>query len=359
MDAVGLRDAIGESKGKLTLLQHFQRTDLIFRSVPDHIWPSTGELDGSHKGRAAAIVGGGPSLTQSFPELRKLHDAGGVVFAPNKSHDWLIDGERDTGGRQHRWLRKPLIPTYGVLVDPSPHISDYMRPHKDVSYLLGTILDYHCFINFLRADSRAYLWVPTFMEDASDILQASERWPDRPMQFVSGGSTVGLRTIGLAVSMGIENIHLHGFDSSYAPGTNTLYAYHKPSITKEQSNPTIVSEGGDQLRFKVNHHMAKQAIEFDDLCKRLDTMIINGIPRSVSLTVHGDGAIPWMAWKSQSPHIHHADPSMMLKKYGTHKYFDYATGLSQSEPLYYSPETPILINQFELPKFSDTKAATK
>ena len=85
MDAVGLRDAIGESKGKLTLLQHFQRTDLIFRSVPDHIWPSTGELDGSHKGRAAAIVGGGPSLTQSFPELRKLHGGGNIAGCASRS----------------------------------------------------------------------------------------------------------------------------------------------------------------------------------------------------------------------------------------------------------------------------------
>ena len=49
-------------------------------------------------------------------------------------------------------------------------------------------------------------------------------------------------------------------------------------------------------------------------CNRLDYMIINGKPRNVTVTVHGDGPIPWMAWKNPSENIRHADPDAMSKR---------------------------------------------
>ncbi len=355
-----LREAIGKSSGRITLDQQLKRIGVLFKSIPDHIWPSTGELMSDLDGKSAAIVGGGPSLEATFPSLQAFKKSGGIVFAPNKSHDWLINGKRSTD-RKNRWVRKPLIPNYGVLVDPSPHIETYMTPHQDVSYLLGAILDYHCYLKFLRANSKVYTWIPTYNEDASDIMMCAEKWPKRPMQFISGGSTVGLRTIGLAVSMGVEDIHLYGFDSAYAPKTKDLYAYKKPFITTEYSNPTIVAEDDSQLRFESNHHMAKQAMEFNDFCDRLDYMIINGKPRNVTVTVHGDGPIPWMAWKNPSENIRHADPDAMSAKYGEHKYFDYATGLGHVHPLSAGGgDTPVKLSgdlpdadKYELPAFSE------
>ena len=352
MDAVKqLRDTIGKSGGRISLDQQFKRMDVLFRSIPQEVWPSTGELVDKHKGKTAIICGGGPSLAKTFPALEASKNAGAIVFAPNKSHDWLIKGER--GKRRNRYKRKPLVPDYGVLVDPSLHIADYMTPHKDVTYLLGTVLHYEAYLKFLRADSKVYLWVPTYDEEARDIMVAAQKWPERGMQFVSGGSTVGLRTIGLIVSMGIERLELHGFDSCYLPGTRELYTYAKPYVTTEYSNPTVIADNGDQLRFEANQHMSKQAMEFEDFCQRLEHMVINGTVRDVKIVVHGDGVIPWMAWKSESPNIRHADPASMAAKYGDAKYFDYARGKAQNAPFVVPDDTPIAISgvDMQIPSF--------
>ena len=354
-----LRDTIGKSGGRITIEQQYQRQAVLFKIVPKEVWPSTGGLIDKHLGQTAIICGGGPSLAKTFPALEAAANNGAIVFAPNKSHDWLINGEK--GQRRNRYKRKPLIPQYGVLVDPSLHIADYITPHPKVHYLLGTMLHFKTHVKFLKAESKVSLWVPTHDEEAKDILIAAEFWPDRPMQFISGGSTVGLRTIGLIVSMGCDTLELHGFDSCYAPHTKSLYAYEKPYTTTEYSNPTAIAPNGDQLRFESNQHMSKQAMEFEDFCQRLSEMVINGTVRDVKIRVHGDGVIPWMAWKSDKPNISHAAPDEMFAKYGESKYFDYASGKAQDDAFVVTGETPIGIStgleMVSMPSFFNTNGA--
>jgi hypothetical protein len=346
-----LAEALGDPVGRVDLRRHFARMEVLFRSVPQEVWPSTGKLNGIHKGKTAIICGGGPSLAKTFPALEASKNAGAIVFAPNKSHDWLIKGER--AKRRNRYIRKPLVPDYGVLVDPSEHVADYITPHKDVHYLLGVTLHYKAYMRFLEANSKVSLWVPTHAKDASDIMLAAQRWPERDMQFIQNGSTVGLRTCGLVHSMEPDVLELHGFDSCYLPGTRDLYTYDKPFTTTQYSNPTVIADNGDQLRFEANTHMSIQALEFDSFCKRLDAVIINGEVRPMNIVVHGDGVIPWMAWKSPSPNIRHADPASMEAKYGDAKYFDYARGKAQNAPFVVPDDTPIAISgvDMQIPSF--------
>ena len=37
-----LREAIGKSSGRITLDQQLKRIGVLFKSIPDHIWPSNG-----------------------------------------------------------------------------------------------------------------------------------------------------------------------------------------------------------------------------------------------------------------------------------------------------------------------------
>lgn len=320
-----LRAAIGPSKGRVTLEQHMQRLAFTLNHIPAELWPSTADLRDKFIGRTAAIVGGGPSLAETYSDLRcQVSNENAVVFALNKSHDWLINGQRR--GRKH-WDRMPMVPDFGVLADPSPHVANYMTPHPKVTYLLATELDYRAQIRFLQANSRAYLWIPTYEGDASDVRAAGEMFPNRDMHFISGGSTVGLRTINLAVAMGFSTIDLYGFDSCYAPKTSSLYAYDKEYVTTDLADSVAVSKRtGDRFRFRSNHHMAKQAIEFELISHHMNNLIVDGDIRGVKIRVHGDGLIPWMAWKdggTDSP-ICHATPHRMKAKYGEHSFWNYA-----------------------------------
>lgn len=322
-----LRDAIGPSKGRMSQDEHMRRLDYILRNVPQSMFPSTCVLRDQFIGQRGIIVGGGPSLRDTYSDVR-WHAAtnrdGVKIAAVNKSHDWMIQGERSGNG----WARIPLIPDYGVMLDPAPFVLDYQTPHKDVTYLLATTLDSRVFAKFLKAHAQAMVWIPIF--DGSEIDVHAERYKadhiDR--HFISGGSTVGLRTINLLAAFGLNPIDLHGFDSCYAPRSKTLYAYDKPLIVNALTDYVIRSNFGARHRMRVqsNAMMAKQVMEFADMIERLPSLVVDGKMRPLKLRVHGDGAIPWIAWKASAEMpdvIEHASPDKMAAKYGDCAFWDY------------------------------------
>ena len=322
-----LRDAIGPSKGRMTQDEHMRRLDYILRNVPQSMFPSTLVLRDQYLGQRGIIIGGGPSLADTYADVRyqaATNRDGIKIAAVNKSHDWMINGERD--GK--KWKRIPLIPDFGVMLDPAPYVIDYQTPHDDVTYLLATTLDSRVFAKFLRAHANGMVWIPIF--DGSEIEVHAERYLtdfiDR--HFVSGGSTVGLRTVNLLAAFGLDPIDLHGFDSCYAPNSKTLYAYDKPLIVNHIADYVIRSKfgRGDRLRVKSNNMMAKQVMEFADMIERLRSLVIDGRMRALKLRVHGDGAIPWLAWKASEVMpdvIEHATPAKMQAKYGECEFWDY------------------------------------
>jgi hypothetical protein len=323
-----LRDAIGPSKGRITQDDHLDRIEWVLKHIPQEIWPSTFQFANLYEGQRGIIVGGGPSLADTFSEVRYLaatrRDAI-KIFAPNRSHDWMIEGERS--GKK-KWARMPLIPDFGVMLDPSPYVVDYQKPHPDVHYLLGVTLDPSVFIKFMRAEANASIWIPTYdgSEIAFHVKQHEIDGLDR--HFVSGGSTVGLRTINLAASMGLSEIDLHGFDSCYLPHGKTLYAYDKPQTVHQLADYVVQSCFGkrDMLRVRSNNMMAKQTLEFADMIQRLPELVINGEIKPLKLRVYGDGVIPWLAWKASQEmpdFIVHGQPEKMEAKYGDCKFWDY------------------------------------
>lgn len=322
-----LRDAIGPSKGRMSQEEHMRRLDYILRNVQQSIFPSTVVMRDTCLGQRGIIIGGGPSLAETYNDVRyqaATNRDGIKIAAPNKSHDWMINGERE--GK--KWKRIPLIPDYGVMLDPAPYVVDYQTPHPDVTYLLATTLDSRVFAKFLRAQAMGMVWIPIF--DGSEIEPHAERYLTDGIDrhFVSGGSTVGLRTINLLASFGLNPIDLHGFDSCYAPKSKTLYAYDKPLIINALTDYVIRSKfgRGDRMRVQSNSMMAKQVMEFADMIERLPQLIIDGKMRSLKLRVHGDGAIPWLAWKASEvmpDFIEHATPEKMAAKYGDCAFWDY------------------------------------
>lgn len=325
-------DSVIRSNGKLSLEQHLARTVLALRMYPQLLWPGANVFKDRYRGKRAIVCGGGPSLSETWPMLRIRVDDGAKVFAPNKSHDWLCDGERD--GK--RWKRHPVIPEFGVLLDPSLHVANYIVPRHGVKYLLATILHQETYKIFHTDMAECYFWYPSYMPDYSDddFLKTvvHKHFPDRALPIIHAGSTVGLRCFGLVESFGFTELDLHGFDSCYQPGTRRLYGYDKEYVTSEISQPVLVAPDKSQFQCMTNQHMARQLKEFSEHADALEMLFATGQTRPYNVNVYGDGAIPWMVWKGKWPHFKHATPNRMAEKYGNHRFFDYHNNMPSEYP---------------------------
>ena len=213
----------------------------------------------------ALIVGGGPSLKESLPHLRRHHDRGGIIFSVNGAHDWLLE--------------RGIIPDYQVVLDARPeNIRFVLHPHKNTTYLIAA--QCHPSLFDVLDGFRVVQWVACTGSPASDA-DLGKKFSHKPVMMVGGGATVGLKTMNLAYLAGFRKFHFYGFDSSYRDGENHAY---RQDLNDKESRMEIVAAG---KRFTCAPWMAKQAMEFQSQMRQL-------LDRGCQFNVHGDGLIPWI-----------------------------------------------------------------
>lgn len=316
-----MSDAIGVGAGA-PLWRHYARS-------PYFKFPSVAHLANSYLGQKLVIVGGGMSARRTVAKYRTMSKAtrGVCIAAPNKSHDWLV--------------KQGIIPDFGVLVDPRPHVVGYIRPRKDVLYLLGLSLADEVFEKFLKAGAAFATWIGVnHPDDEKTVVGLYPPEKGYAHAFVTGLSTVGFRMVTMGSLLGFTDFELHGFDSCYAPfRTNAelaaayhkancitdqepiagLYAYAKPESEYEMRDTTFEAEDGSTFRFMGNNNMTVQARNYADFLIRPNRWKVDGVYLRQDVKVAGDGIIPWMAYKAGR----HLDMTAMERKYGYIKDFDY------------------------------------
>lgn len=140
-----------------------------------------------------ALIGGGPSIKKEIENIKEFQNKGYETIACGSSHDWLVENG--------------IIPTYCAVCDPDPVSIEYLkRKNKGTKYLIAYSCD-EKILNYL-ADQDVYMW-HCHSDEAMDVFK------DEIVDYVaiSGGCTVGLRSISIAIMFGYTNIHLWGFDS--------------------------------------------------------------------------------------------------------------------------------------------------
>lgn len=276
--------------------------------------PCASALKGLYAGQKVIICGGGTSLKDTLADIvaAKALDPEIKIMAVNKTAAWLLE--------------QGIVADFCVLMDPRSHIPDYLVPHKDTKYLFDGALDGRAFD--ICKDHQVYLWFAKGTAGDEPFVRnlLATKYPLKAVALIPGPSTVGLRSVHLAMDiLGFSTIELHGFDSCYHFETDTLWPYEKTvSFEKIKVPFTVVSQKtGDLFRCVSNPDMSRQVYEFD---KMIDLLIGSAKAgtrtKLANITVAGDGAIPWMAWKNNG----HATPERMLAKYGDAKAFDYSTG---------------------------------
>lgn len=234
--------------------------------------PLMAELE-EHAG-TALIVGGGPSLAENIGKLRFHKDRGGVIFALNATHDWLIE--------------RGIIPDFHVLLDARKDNAAFVRkPHKDVTYLIAS----QCHPDVFEAleGYSVVMWTACF-ESFEQEMEFGRKFPGKPIMMVGGGATVGMKAMYIAYLWGFRKLHMFGMDSSYRGDENHAY---RQTLNDKESRMTIHAAGRD---FVCAPWMAKQAMEFQGQYRQLAGL-------GCRIKTHGDGLIPWITQQLESANV--------------------------------------------------------
>lgn len=217
-----------------------------------------------------ALVGGGPSLKNQIEELKKFR----TIIACGSSHDYLIS--------------QGIIPTYAAICDPDAiSINYYKNPHTETKYLISTGVD-RVVIDHLNK-YQVVLW--HCHSNDYDRVEI-EKLEGKDYHGISGGCTVGLRSINIAIMLGYTNLHMFGYDSCL--NNEECHAYE---VSKEERasfgrlfsvklRDLIKDDGegpGDKIYYCLGYQLA-QANNFKEFFLNFGKVF--------TPTFHGDGLLP-------------------------------------------------------------------
>lgn len=203
---------------------------------------------------SAAIVCYGPSLAETWEQVKDFE----FIFSCSGSHKFLL--ERD------------IVPTYHVEVDPRPHKTLLIGPpHKDVEYLIASACSPAVFDLLEGFDVK--LW-HIFSNEAEALRTLPHgEWA------ITGGSSVGLRTMTIARFFGFVNQHVFGMDG--CEGATGKHAAAHPNQPKGHAQ--VEYEGKTYLTTPSMLECARQTWH------ELDQM------PDVKATFYGEGLVQHMA----------------------------------------------------------------
>lgn len=154
-----------------------------------------------------ALISYGPSLNDTWEKVRDFK----YVMTCSGSHRFMLE--------------RGIVPTWHVEVDPRKHKIELLgEPHPDVTYLVASTCHPAYFDHLLSRNAKVKLWhIFANEEDALRTLPPNE-WA------LTGGCSVGLRTMTVARHFGFVNQHIFGMDGN--EGASGKHAAAHPNQPK-------------------------------------------------------------------------------------------------------------------------------
>lgn len=202
------------------------------------------------------IVGGGPSLADTLTDIRFLRQQGATIWALNNTYKYLRDND--------------ITPNAHIMLDARQENIEFL-PDNECLKLYAS----QCHPDVFAKAGKVVVW-------HSAVTGLETILGDKRVAIVAGGSSVGLKAMGLAQAFGFKNIHLFGYDSSYADDKNHAY----PQPLNDGENIIDVTVNGRS--FKCAAWMAAQTNEFKE--------VLNGyLENGMQFYVHGYGLLPYVS----------------------------------------------------------------
>ena len=181
-----------------------------------------------------AIVAGGPSLNDTFEEVKKYK----YIMTCGSVHDHAI--------------KLGIKPTYHVECDPSHYQIRNYHEDSNANYLVSSRCNKVMFKKL--QDRNVFLWHMWEQDLGKPIYQGEPA-------FVCG-ATVTLSAIPIAIALQFKHMHFFGFDSSFKD-KEQHHAYHQPE--KAQMLKIKVGDQINGKEFETTATWVGQAQQFEDM----------------------------------------------------------------------------------------------
>lgn len=208
-----------------------------------------------------AVVCYGPSLIKTWSTVRKFKK----VITCAGAHDFLI--------------KRKIVPTWHVDLDPREHKAKMINPHRDVEYLMASCC--HPAVLEKLEGYKVKLW-HIYGGENNKVLPLV--YP-RGEWIVTGGNNVGLRCLVIARLLGYRNIHLFGMDCSFPKNCKSHHADDHVNV----SDKTPVYEAPyDGKMYYCEPVMLEYARQFFHEIEQLP---------DVTIQAYGEGLLQHMIFK--------------------------------------------------------------
>ena len=236
----------------------------LLRNIADNMrlpLPWLGNME-PHEGHAV-LVGGGPSLEDTLPEIRWRASLGQTIFALNNAANYLVE--------------HGITPDYQIVIDARPENVRFVKPLPAKKYLIAS----QCHPSVFEA-------VPADITTLFHCVLESGVFPPFPegrdnVIYMGGGITSGLTATAVTFTMGYRLLHLYGYDSSDRGKKAHAYEQEESEAEKRRIRVWV-----NDKQFDTQFAMLKQAQGFQEFAQLLANS-------GATITVHGDGLLPTIA----------------------------------------------------------------
>jgi hypothetical protein len=228
---------------------------------------------GPNRGERICLVGSGPSLDSTLPELRQLVWDGANLVTLNGAYHWCI---------AHN-----LRPNTQIVMDARPSNARFVSPPvPHCRYVLASQCAPEVW-DAVEGRPDVWIWHPVVRTESqySEVLDEFYRgqWVG-----IGGGTTVASRAIYLLRTVGYLRFDLFGIDCCWMDDKH--HAIPQPENDSDIKTRRSVQVGfkhsGETRTFQASSWHVKQC---EDM---LTTMHING--KHYKLNVHGDGMLAYI-----------------------------------------------------------------
>lgn len=222
-------------------------------------------------GDRVALVGGGPSLEATLPELREAIFAGAKLVTVNGAHQWCID--------------RNLQPRTQIVMDARSSNARFVLPAvPDCNYLLASQCHPDIWDAVEGRDRVRIFHAAT--GDADGIKALLDEYYLGLWIGIGGGTTVMTRAIWLMRTLGYLRFDLFGVDCCWMDGAH--HAYDQPENNRDKRIPFRVRQAGREEPSRVFQCAPWHVKQLEDF---LQEIRIN--QTRFLLNVHGDGLLAY------------------------------------------------------------------
>ena len=230
-----------------------------FQHVNKLKYPRVEHMAEMREGVPIAIVAGGPSLNDTYPDLKRFKR----IMVCGSAHNHLVS-------------KLGIRPTWTVVCDPDSISARYItEPSPGTKFLIASACADEVFQVVSKWDFAVW--------NCGDELIDSKKWDDQGVVF-GGGCTVLTRAIYLAGSFGFWNMHFFGCDTSIREDAHHAYDFLTPEEQLGDVVPIQITLDGP--KYMVPKYLVGQLFDLKTL--------INANAHRIRVTVHGDGVFAEM-----------------------------------------------------------------